>query len=121
MDDEDYIRNFARVALRRLGHEAVLASNSREAVARLEESLRDGTPIDAAILDMTIPGGPSGVEALKRLRAVVPDLPAVASSGYSGDTVLANPEDHGYDDALPKPFTLADLNAVLARVLAKRR
>ena len=121
MDDEDYIRNFAKVALRRLGHEAVLASNAREAVTLLEESLQSATRIDAAILDMTIPGGPGGVEALKRLRAVVPDLPAVASSGYSGDTVLANPEAHGYDDALPKPFTLADLDAVLARVIAKRR
>ena len=86
-------------------------------------SNRSGTVnrIDAAILDMTIPGGPGGVEALKRLRAVVPDLPAVASSGYSADSVLAHPEGHGYDDALPKPFTLADLDAVLARVLAKRR
>jgi two-component system cell cycle sensor histidine kinase/response regulator CckA len=121
MDDEDYVRNFAKAALRRLGHEAVLASNNREAVSLLEQSLRDGKPIDAAILDMTIPGGPGGVEALRRLRAVVPDLPAVASSGYSGDMVLTDPEGHGYDDALPKPFTLAHLDAVLARVLAKRR
>jgi DNA-binding response OmpR family regulator len=35
--------------------------------------------------------------------------------------VLAHPESHGYDDVLPKPFTLADLDAVLTRVLAKRR
>jgi len=120
MDDEDYVRNFAAAALRRLGHEAVPASDVREAVSILEGSLRDDKRIDAAILDMTIPGGPGGAESLKRLRAVVPDLPAVASSGYSGDTVLANPEQHGYDGALPKPFTLGDLDAVLARVLAKR-
>jgi CheY-like chemotaxis protein len=74
-----------------------------------------------AILDMTIPGGPGGVEALKRLRAIVPDLLAVASTGYSADTVLAHPESHGFDDALPKPFTLANLDAVLSRVLAKGR
>ena len=121
MDDEEYIRNFVKAALRRLGHEAVLASDDREAVSLLEQSLREGRRIDAAILDMTIPGGPGGVEALRRLRAVVPDLPAVASSGYSADTVLAHPEGHGYDDALPKPFTLANLDAVLTRVLAKRR
>jgi PAS domain S-box-containing protein len=121
MDDEDYIRNFVKAALRRLGHEAVLASDDREAVSLLEQAQREGKPIDAAILDMTIPGGPGGVEALKRLRAIVPDLPAVASSGYSADTVLAHPEGHGYDDALPKPFTLADLEAVLSRVLAKRQ
>jgi PAS domain S-box-containing protein len=120
MDDEEYIRNFARVALRRLGHEAVVASDDREAVALLEASRQDGTPIDVAILDMTIPGGPGGVEALKRLRAVVPDLPAVASSGYSADTVLTDPDAHGFDGALPKPFTLAHLDAVLARVLAAR-
>jgi PAS domain S-box-containing protein len=121
MDDEEYVRNFVKAALRRLGHEAVLASDDAEAVSLLKQSQREDKRIDAAILDMTIPGGPGGVEALKRLRAVVPDLPAVASSGYSADTVLAHPEDHGYDDALPKPFTIADLDAVLARVLAKRR
>ena len=119
MDDEEYVRNFARAALRRLGHEAVLAADDREAVALLQPG-RDGTPIDAAILDMTIPGGPGGVEALRRLRAVAPDLPAIASSGYSADTVLTDPEGHGYNGALPKPFSLADLGAVLARVLAKR-
>jgi PAS domain S-box-containing protein len=121
MDDEDYVRNFAKVALRRLGHEAVLARDDREAVSLLKQSQRDGNRIDAAILDMTIPGGPGGVEALKRLRAVVPDLRAVASSGYSADSLLAHPEGHGYDDALPKPFTLTDLEAVLTRVLTKRR
>jgi CheY-like chemotaxis protein len=121
MDDEEYVRSFVKAALERLGHEAVLASDDREAVSLLEQAQREGRRIDAAILDMTIPGGPGGVEALKRLRAVVPDLPAVASSGYSADTVLTNPEAHGYDDALPKPFTLEDLGAVLARVLAKRR
>jgi two-component system cell cycle sensor histidine kinase/response regulator CckA len=121
MDDEEYVRNFVKAALRRLGHEAVLAGDDREAVSVLEQSERDGKRIDVAILDMTIPGGTGGVEALERLRAVVPDLPAVASSGYSADSVLAHPEDHGFDDTLPKPFTLANLEAVLARVLAKRR
>jgi hypothetical protein len=53
-------------------------------------------------------GGLGGVEALKRRRAVVPDVPAVASSGSSADTVLAHPEGHGDDDSLPKPFILAD-------------
>ena len=120
MDDEEYIRIFVQAALRRLGHEAVLARNDDEAVSLLEQSLREGRPIDLAILDMTIPGGPGGVEALKRLRAVAPDLPAVASSGYSADTVLAHPERHGYNDVLPKPFTLPDLEAVLTRVLPKR-
>jgi two-component system, cell cycle sensor histidine kinase and response regulator CckA len=121
MDDEDYVRNFAKAALRRLGHEAVLASDDREAVSLLQQSQQDGKGIDAAILDMTIPGGPGGLEALRRLRAVAPDLPAVASSGYSADMVLTDPEGHGYDDSLPKPFTLADLDAVLTRVLAKRQ
>jgi CheY-like chemotaxis protein len=66
-------------------------------VSLLQQSQQCGKRIDAAILDMTIPGGPAGVEALKRLRAVEPDLPAVASSGYSADTVLTDPRGHGYD------------------------
>jgi hypothetical protein len=37
------------------------------------------------------------------------------------DGLPQNPEEHGYDGALPKPFTLRDLDAALARVLGSRR
>ena len=121
MDDEEYVRKLAQSALKRLGHEAVVAKDDREAVELLEKSLADGKGIDAAILDITIPGGRGGVDALARLRAIAPDLPAIVSTGYSADLVLAHPEQHGFDGALPKPFLMGDLRAVLSQVLGKRR
>jgi hypothetical protein len=33
MDDQEYVRNFTKAALKRLGHEVLLAKDDREAVS----------------------------------------------------------------------------------------
>jgi CheY-like chemotaxis protein len=120
VDDEEYVRDVARLALRRLGYEPMLASNDDEAVALVEQAQRNGQSVDAAILDLTIPRGGGGVAALQRLRTILPRLPAIASSGYSGDPVMARPNEHGFDTALPKPYTIAELGAAVGRAIASR-
>jgi hypothetical protein len=36
-------------------------------------------------------------------------------SGYHDDPVLANPEQYGFNDGLCKPFTIEELEAMLAK------
>jgi hypothetical protein len=55
-----------------------------------------------------------GAAALSKLREIVPGLVAIASSGYASGTVLGNPEAHGFNAALPKPYTVDDLLDVVA-------
>jgi PAS domain S-box-containing protein len=119
MDDEEYVRDVAGQVLKRIGYSVILAADDREAVALLRQAVERGERVDAAILDMTIPGGLGGAEALQRLREVVPDLRAIASTGYSGDAVMAYPAEQGFDAALPKPYTIATVRAVVERVLEK--
>ncbi len=121
MDDEDYVRDVARQMLTRLGYDVLVAKDDSEAVDLLRAAGERGERVDVAILDITIPGGLGGAAALQRLREVAPRLPAIASSGYSGDTIMARPAEHGFDGALPKPYTLANIRAVMGSVLSARR
>ena len=78
------------------------------------------SPSTLVILDLTIPGGIGGLGVLSRLRVIDPAIRAIASSGYSSDTVMAEPRAHGFLDRLAKPYTTVELSEVLSRTLTPR-
>jgi two-component system, cell cycle sensor histidine kinase and response regulator CckA len=113
MDDEEIIRRVASALLQRLGHSAALVPDGAEAVRAYAAAQKAREPFDCVILDLTVPGGMGGLEALAQLRAIDPHVRAVASSGYSSDPVLANYQAHGFRAILPKPYDLKALAALL--------
>ncbi|MDA8418287.1 MAG: response regulator, partial [Desulfobacteraceae bacterium] len=76
-----------------------------------------GRPYDLVVMDLTIPGGLGGKEAIARLLELDPQALVIVSSGYSDDPVVANYLDYGFKAVLDKPFTLRELRAVLSRLL----
>lgn len=117
MDDDAAIRELAVAALEQLGFAAETAADGVEAIERYLKARDQGRPFDAVILDLTVPGGMGGEEAVKRLHAVAPDARVIVSSGYSNDPVMANYRDHGFLDVVAKPYDFQDLNRVLQRVI----
>jgi two-component system cell cycle sensor histidine kinase/response regulator CckA len=69
------------------------------------------------ILDITIPGGMGGLEALAPLRAIDPQAKVLMSSGYANDPVMANFQQYGFDGVIAKPYTVQRLHNVLQRVI----
>jgi DNA-binding NarL/FixJ family response regulator len=53
------------------------------------------------ILDLTIPGGMGGKEAVQKLREIDPHEKAIVSSGYSTDSVVADFRRFGFDGVSP--------------------
>ncbi len=121
LDDEEYVREVAQEMLEGLGYAVVAVATADATFEAVTAALAASTPFDLAILDLTIPGGSGGVEALFKLRAVQPDLRAVASSGYSVDAVMRDPPAHGFQGGLTKPYTMAELSEVLRKVLPPGR
>ena len=58
------------------------------------------------IMDITVPGGVGGVEAVERLVAVDPEAKVIVSSGYSTDPVMACYEQYGFVGKLVKPYRI---------------
>jgi nitrogen-specific signal transduction histidine kinase/CheY-like chemotaxis protein len=121
MDDEESIRRMADAFLRRLGLEPVLVSDGAAAVREFTMAQHHGRPFELLILDLTIPVGMGGREAMELIRKLDPDVPAIVSSGYSSDPVLGNFEEYGFQAIVPKPYELSQLSRVIHRVLTRRK
>ncbi len=120
MDDEEMVRDVARAMLTRLGHNVVLANNGTEALELYREHNSSGEPVDVAIMDLTIPGGMGGQDAVKEVLTFDPEAKVIVSSGYSTDPIMSNYQEYGFCAALVKPYQLQGIAKVINQVLALR-
>jgi len=117
MDDDVLLKEMVKEMLDLLGYESEFAKDGDEAIEMYKEAIESEKPFDAAILDITIPGGMGGKETIKILQEINPKVKAIVFSGYSDDEVLANFSKYGFKGMMPKPFDVYDLGKVLNDVL----
>ncbi len=118
MDDEAAIRLMAERMLERCGYSVATAPDAAQTIARYRQALEEGHPFDVVIMDLIIPGGPGGMQAIQDLLAIDPHARVIASSGYSEFPVMADPCAFGFKAAVPKPYFMRALCDAVARVLA---
>jgi two-component system, cell cycle sensor histidine kinase and response regulator CckA len=69
------------------------------------------------ILDLTLPGGMGGKEALKRLMEIDPTVNAIVSSGYATDATMSRYQDFGFRGVIAKPYEACELGRKVAQVI----
>jgi PAS domain S-box-containing protein len=119
MDDDPMVRRLMERMLARLGYGIASAEDGRQAVQMYQSAREAGQPFDAVILDLTVPGGMGGVEAMAALRLLDRDVRAIVTSGYSDNPVMASYADYGFAAVLPKPFVVERLRAALGEALGE--
>jgi CheY-like chemotaxis protein len=120
MDDEETVREVLTAMLEGLGYLVECTADGSAAVELYGQRLADGLPFDAVIMDLTIPGGVGGKEAIAALLQIDPQVKAVVSSGYSNDAIMANYRDYGFSAVLCKPYLPREMSTVLHELLAPR-
>ncbi|MCC5022567.1 MAG: response regulator [Candidatus Synoicihabitans palmerolidicus] len=116
MDDEASVARVIQRLLQRFGHEPTITVDGAECVRAYREHYEQGKRFDVVIMDLTVSNGMGGVEALAQLKEIDAEVKAVASSGYSDNPVMSHPKEHGFSGVLAKPYELAEMRAMLARV-----
>ncbi len=112
VEDEDSIASFVVKGLTAEGHAVERAATAAEAIG-----LGTSYDFDLILLDLVLPDG-SGLDVLKRVRSVRPDVPVIVVSALGEVDDKVNLLDAGADDYLVKPFAFAEL---AARVRANAR
>jgi two-component system cell cycle sensor histidine kinase/response regulator CckA len=117
MDDEEIVREVMKSMLQQLDYEVLAARDGQEMLAMYEQAAEFGKPVDVVILDLTIPGGMSGKEAMKKLLHKYPQARAVVASGYFDDPVMADCASYGFKAAVAKPFQVDELGQALRKAM----
>jgi PAS domain S-box-containing protein len=120
MDDEVLIRSMATEMLGRLGYKADVCSSGEEAIVMYQKSLSCKCRYNAVILDLTVPGGMGGEEAMKRILQIDPSAVGIVSSGYADNPVLSKYGEHGFAGAVAKPYKLRGLSEALDKAISGR-
>lgn len=120
MDDTEIVRDVASDMLKCIGYEVVTATDGAEAIELYKKAMESEKSIDVIIMDLNIPGGMGGKEAIKRLKEVDPSVKAVVSSGYSNDSIMSEFKKYGFSGVIAKPYKAKELHDVLREVMANK-
>jgi two-component system cell cycle sensor histidine kinase/response regulator CckA len=113
VDDDPNVGKSLRLLLQGLGHDVVVERSARSALEHFKPSLPS---FDLVVTDLTMPGL-DGLAFARELRRLGYDLPIVLVSGRDvalQPDALANAR---IGAVLPKPFTMDELEATVARLV----
>lgn len=117
LEDDAPIRRLMAATLRRAGHEVVETKEGRETIAVYTDAMERGVPFHLLICDLTIENGVGGVETMRRLLQIDPNVLSIVSSGYSDAPAMSSPAAFGFKGVLPKPYAPTELRAAVHRIL----
>jgi DNA-binding NtrC family response regulator len=114
VDDEVEFLEPMKARLERRGIACTTARSGEEALAVLGAS-----PVECAVVDVKMPGM-DGLELLRRLRRLYPDMPVVLLTGHASVELGVQGMELGAFEYLLKPIELDELLDTVRRAVAGR-
>jgi DNA-binding NtrC family response regulator len=106
VDDEELYRRALERILRRVGYEVITARDAKEALALVAEQ-----PPELVLSDIQMPGI-NGLELVRQIKDVAPDLPCIVVTGYGSAEQSVEALRAGAFWYLEKPFDQGHLDVV---------
>jgi CheY-like chemotaxis protein len=110
VDDEPKLTAMIAMMLTPQGHKVVQAASAEAALRLLDEN----GPFDLVISDVSMGSGMSGWDLAERIRARWPGLALALSTGWGAQIDPEEAQRRGIVFILAKPFSMADLRALVA-------
>jgi len=108
IDDEDSVRQGMQKLLEGMGCRATLTDGTKSAV----DAARKAQP-DVVVADFELRGGDDGIKAVRAIRELYPNVPAILISGHVGADLLRQAEQAGIA-LLHKPVRIQTLKRAIA-------
>jgi DNA-binding NtrC family response regulator len=103
VDDDDGITESLAELLEKADMSAHCFASGEAAVAGVKRLGERGEPVDLALVDSRLPGI-DGIETIRQLRAIRPELPAMVMTGYGDSDGAVKAADLGVIGYVLKPF-----------------
>jgi two-component system response regulator PilR (NtrC family) len=113
-DDEQSMREFLDIMLKKEGYKVSLASNGEEVVKLMDNDL-----FDLVLLDIRMPKL-DGISTLKKIKAIAPETIVIMITAYaSADTAIKAMKEGAYD-YITKPFKVEEIKLIIHNALEKK-
>ena len=113
MDDEQMILDIVSRMLGHLGYEVTTCTDGSQAIAAFAKSKSHGEPFDVVMMDLVIPNGVGGQDAVHTIKKIDPNAKVIASSGHLEHPVMQDFKKFGFNAVLEKPYKLEKLQQVI--------
>ena len=107
LEDEENIRSFVVINLKRAGYETIEAGTGEEALALIQQN----PDVKVALLDIMLPGEMDGFEVCRRIRAGNAQMGIIMLTARTQEMDKVTGLMTGADDYVTKPFSPAELTA----------
>jgi two-component system, NtrC family, response regulator PilR len=114
VDDEQSMREFLDIMLKKEGYKVSLASNGEEVLATIDKDI-----FDLVLLDIRMPKM-DGIGVLKKIKATSPETIVIMITAYaSADTAIKAMKEGAYD-YITKPFKVDEIKLIIKNALEKK-
>jgi len=119
VDDEPLVQETLGDLLAFLSFSSKTASDGETALRLFREARESGEPFVLSIIDISLIGPLSGLDVIREMKGMDPEMKAVVTSGHANDPAMLSCKAHGFEGRIFKPYSLSDLQAVIDAVLAE--
>ncbi len=118
MDDEQMILDIVSRMLGHLGYEVTTCTDGSQAIAAFAKGKSQGESFDVVVMDLIIPNGVGGQDAVHTIKKIDPGARVIASSGHLDHPVMLDFHKFGFNAVLEKPYKLEKLQQVIEAVIS---
>ena len=105
VDDDPAVLMIGKAILSTLPYNIVGASSGESALEKLKALITEGRRPDLVILDLTMPGGMSGLDTLQEIRLIDAKIGIIACSGFFEQSAHDLCMALGFMECIEKPYT----------------
>ncbi len=109
VDDDPGVISMTVAMLQSDGYTTLAAPSGEQGVELYRNAKTSDSPVDLVLLDLTLPGGISGIETLDEILSLDPSALVIATSGFFEEDAAAGAahaaRQRGFRGILPKPYS----------------
>jgi PAS domain S-box-containing protein len=117
LEDEESVRTVLVNMLKKIEYNVAAVTDGTEVIELYTKAKNLKEPYDVIIMDLTIPGGMGGQETIRRLLEIDPGAKAIATSGYSDGSIMADFRKHGFSGFVAKPYKMQEVSKVVRELI----
>lgn len=109
VEDQPELRTVTDQIIQRLGYKTIVAGDAEAAITLASKSGK----IDAALLDVVLPGDKNGADLASTLLQLHPDIKVMFTTGYAAENVYVDIAKFKHSGLFPKPLKVSELAKTL--------